>query len=172
MRTLTSLCVLSFLVNLGYGIVLPVRPTLAHATPVDVGFMYSIFSAAKLVALLIGGAAADRVGAERVLRWGVVAYAVSLAGLGWADSVSSVLVFRAVEGLAVGVVVPEWLRDVPGVADWYLPLFGAAVVLLMIWLPEGLLSLPDRIKAKKQAKEASAARMASAQAASKSGTSS
>ncbi|HOZ65252.1 MAG TPA: branched-chain amino acid ABC transporter permease [Burkholderiaceae bacterium] len=75
-------------------------------------------------------------------------------------------------GAAVGVVVPEWLRDVPGVADWYLPLFGAAVVLLMIWLPEGLLSLPDRIKAKKQAKEASAARMASAQAASKSGTSS
>ena len=53
MRTLTSLCVLSFLVNLGYGIVLPVLPTLAHATPVDVGFMYSIFSAAKLVALLI-----------------------------------------------------------------------------------------------------------------------
>jgi branched-chain amino acid transport system permease protein len=72
-------------------------------------------------------------------------------------------------GAAVGVVVPEWLRDVPGVADWYLPLFGAAVVLLMIWLPEGLLSLPDRMKAKKQAKEASAARMASAQAASKSG---
>jgi len=77
-----------------------------------------------------------------------------------------------VVGAAVGVVVPEWLRDVPGVADWYLPLFGAAVVLLMIWLPEGLLSLPDRIKAKKQAKEASAARMASAQAASKSGATS
>jgi branched-chain amino acid transport system permease protein len=77
-----------------------------------------------------------------------------------------------VVGAAVGVVVPEWLRDVPGVADWYLPLFGAAVVLLMIWLPEGLLSLPDRIKAKKQAKEASAARMASAQAAIKSGAAS
>ena len=42
----------------------------------------------------------------------------------------------------------------------------------MIWLPEGLLSLPDRIKAKKLAKEASAARMASAQAATKSGVSS
>ena len=75
-------------------------------------------------------------------------------------------------GAAVGVVVPEWLRDVPGVADWYLPLFGAAVVLLMIWLPEGLLSLPDRLKAKKNAKEANAARMAAAQAASKSGASS
>lgn len=65
-------------------------------------------------------------------------------------------------GAAVGVVMPEWLRDVPKVSDWYLPIFGAAVVLLMIWLPDGLLSIPDRIRAKKQAKEASAARAASA----------
>jgi branched-chain amino acid transport system permease protein len=63
-------------------------------------------------------------------------------------------------GAAVGVIMPEWLRDVPKAADWYLPLFGAAVVLLMIWLPDGLLSLPDRIKAKRQAREASAARAA------------
>ena len=63
-------------------------------------------------------------------------------------------------GAAVGVVMPEWLRDVPKAADWYLPLFGASVVLLMIWLPDGLLSLPDRIKAKRQARAASAARAA------------
>jgi branched-chain amino acid transport system permease protein len=74
-----------------------------------------------------------------------------------------------VVGAAVGVIVPEWLRDVPGVSDWYLPLFGAAVVALMVFLPDGLLSLPDRIKAKRQAKEASAARAASAQAATASG---
>src|SRR3989442_8733310 len=30
-------------------------------------------------------------------------------------------------GAAMGVVLPEWLRDVPGVANWYLPIFGAAV---------------------------------------------
>jgi branched-chain amino acid transport system permease protein len=63
-------------------------------------------------------------------------------------------------GAAVGVIMPEWLRDVPKAADWYLPLFGASVVLLMIWLPDGLLSLPDRIRAKRQAREASAARAA------------
>ena len=63
-------------------------------------------------------------------------------------------------GAAVGVVVPEWLRDVPFVANWYLPLFGAAVVAMMVWLPDGLLSLPDRIKAKRQSREASAARAA------------
>ena len=63
-------------------------------------------------------------------------------------------------GAAVGVIMPEWLRDVPKAADWYLPLFGAAVVVLMIWLPDGLLSLPDRIKAQRRAREASAARAA------------
>jgi branched-chain amino acid transport system permease protein len=68
-------------------------------------------------------------------------------------------------GAAVGVVAPEWLRDVPKAADWYLPIFGFAVVLLMIWLPDGLLSLPDRIKAKREARAASAARAAVGQGA-------
>ena len=72
--------------------------------------------------------------------------------------------FGPVLGAAVGVVLPEWLRDVPGVANWYLPLFGAAVVLLMVWLPDGLLSIPDRLKARREAREASAARAATATA--------
>lgn len=67
--------------------------------------------------------------------------------------------FGPVLGAAVGVVLPEWLRFAQA---WYLFVFGAAVVLLMIWLPDGLLSIPDRIRAKKQAKEASAARAAAA----------
>ncbi len=65
-------------------------------------------------------------------------------------------------GAAVGVVLPEWLRDVPLVSNWYLPMFGAAVVLLMVWLPDGLLSIPDRLRAKRAARLASAARTASA----------
>lgn len=65
-------------------------------------------------------------------------------------------------GAAVGVVLPEWLRDVPYVANWYLPMFGVAVVLLMVWLPDGLLSIPDRIRAKREAREASSARAAAA----------
>lgn len=62
-------------------------------------------------------------------------------------------------GAAVGVLLPEWLRFAQA---WYLFVFGSAVVLLMIWLPDGLLSIPDRIRARKQAKAASAARAAAA----------
>ncbi len=60
-------------------------------------------------------------------------------------------------GSAVGAVLPEWLRFAQA---WYLFVFGAAVVVLMIWLPDGLLSIPDRLKARRQSREASAARAA------------
>ncbi|MFZ9297705.1 MAG: branched-chain amino acid ABC transporter permease [Hylemonella sp.] len=58
-------------------------------------------------------------------------------------------------GSAVGVILPEWLRFAHA---WYLFVFGAAIILLMIWLPDGLLSLPDRLRARRQARAESAAR--------------
>ena len=74
--------------------------------------------------------------------------------------------FGPVLGAVVGVLLPEWLRFAQG---WYLFVFGSAVVMLMLWLPEGLLSIPDRLKARRHAREASAAR---AEAASKIGAAS
>ena len=67
--------------------------------------------------------------------------------------------FGPLLGSAVGVLLPEWLRFAQA---WYLFVFGTAVVLLMLWLPDGLLSIPDRIKARRLAREASAARSAAA----------
>jgi branched-chain amino acid transport system permease protein len=63
-------------------------------------------------------------------------------------------------GSAVGVVLPEWLRFAQG---WYLFVFGSAVVLLMIWLPDGLLSIPDRIRARRLSRLESDARRLAAQ---------
>ena len=67
------------------------------------------------------------------------------------------------------MLLPEWLRFAQA---WYLFVFGAAVVLLMIWLPDGLLSIPDRIRARRQSRAASAARaLAASTAATKAGAS-
>ena len=63
--------------------------------------------------------------------------------------------FGPLLGAAVGVILPEWLRFAQA---WYLFVFGGAVVMLMIWLPDGLLSIPDRLKARRLSREASAAR--------------
>lgn len=69
--------------------------------------------------------------------------------------------FGPVVGAAVGVLLPEWLRFAQA---WYMFVFGTAVVLLMLWLPDGLLSIPERLRAKRLAREASAARAAAAAA--------
>ena len=66
--------------------------------------------------------------------------------------------FGPMIGAAVGVILPEWLRFAQA---WYLFVFGSAVVVLMIWLPDGLLSIPDRLRAKRHSREASALRASS-----------
>jgi branched-chain amino acid transport system permease protein len=47
-------------------------------------------------------------------------------------------------GSVVVILLPEWLRFLQ---DWYLAIFGFAVILMMVFLPGGLLSLVDRFKA-------------------------
>jgi branched-chain amino acid transport system permease protein len=67
--------------------------------------------------------------------------------------------FGPLLGSAVGVLLPEWLRFAQA---WYLFVFGVAVIVLMLWLPDGLLSIPERLRARRHAREASAARSAAA----------
>ena len=49
--------------------------------------------------------------------------------------------FGPMLGTIVVVLLPEWLRFMQ---NWYLAVFGFAIVALMIWLPGGILSIPDR----------------------------
>jgi branched-chain amino acid transport system permease protein len=67
--------------------------------------------------------------------------------------------FGPMLGSAVGVLLPEWLRFAQG---WYLVVFGVAVIVLMLWLPDGLLSIPDKLRARRLAREAAAARATAA----------
>jgi len=57
--------------------------------------------------------------------------------------------FGPVLGSVIVILLPEWLRFLK---DWYLALFGFAVIVLMIFLPGGLLSLGDRLKLRERAK--------------------
>ena len=51
--------------------------------------------------------------------------------------------FGPVLGTVVIVLLPEWLRFMQ---NWYLAAFGFAIVALMIWLPGGILSIPERLQ--------------------------
>ena len=52
--------------------------------------------------------------------------------------------FGPVVGTAIIVLLPEWLRFMQ---NWYLAAFGVAIIALMVWLPGGLVSLPQRLAA-------------------------
>ena len=54
--------------------------------------------------------------------------------------------FGPVVGTVIIVLLPEWLRFMQ---NWYLAAFGIAVIVLMVWLPGGLLSLPDRLASRR-----------------------
>jgi branched-chain amino acid transport system permease protein len=54
--------------------------------------------------------------------------------------------FGPMLGAAIVVLLPEWLRFMK---DWYLVAFGLAVVALMVWLPGGLLSIPEKMRLRK-----------------------
>jgi branched-chain amino acid transport system permease protein len=61
--------------------------------------------------------------------------------------------FGPVVGTAIIVLLPEALRASSApwlkfMQTWYLAVFGVAVVALMIYLPGGLLSIPERFKGK------------------------
>jgi branched-chain amino acid transport system permease protein len=46
-------------------------------------------------------------------------------------------------GAVIVVLLPEWLRFI---RDYYLAVFGLMIVAMMVWLPGGLLSLPERLR--------------------------
>jgi len=61
--------------------------------------------------------------------------------------------FGPVLGTVIIILLPELLRSsnmeaLKFMQKWYLVFFGVAVVLLMVWLPGGILSIADRFKSK------------------------
>jgi branched-chain amino acid transport system permease protein len=65
--------------------------------------------------------------------------------------------FGPVIGTIIIVLLPEVLRSsnveaLKFMQKWYLVFFGVAIVALMIWLPEGIVSIPDRFKRDKAPK--------------------
>jgi branched-chain amino acid transport system permease protein len=62
--------------------------------------------------------------------------------------------FGPVVGTIIIILLPELLRssNLPALKflqQWYLVIFGIAVVVLMVWLPGGILSVTDRFKSRR-----------------------
>ena len=100
-----------------------------------------------LMAFAIGAAYAGAAGALFAPLVGLVdpasfAVSTSLAMLLMVIVGGSGRFFSPVLGAVIVVLLPEWLRFA---AEWYLAIFGFSVVVMMVWLPGGLLSLPAKL---------------------------
>ena len=80
------------------------------------------------------------------------------SGVGCASAIAVIVggsgkFFGPVVGTVIIVLLPEALRASSApwlkfMQTWYLAVFGLAVVVLMVWLPGGLLSIPGRFRRK------------------------
>jgi branched-chain amino acid transport system permease protein len=57
-------------------------------------------------------------------------------------------------GAMIAVLLPQWLSD----TQYYLMLYAAAVILLLIWSPSGILGILDRYLTQRRTRAASALR--------------
>jgi DHA1 family multidrug resistance protein-like MFS transporter len=98
-----------FAANLGLGIIFPLVPHLAGtstAGPAAVGWIFSSYSLTLVLAQVAGGVLADRLDEARVLRWALWAYVVTLIGFALSRDVPWLMLNRACEGAAVGLIIP------------------------------------------------------------------
>ncbi|MBI5495588.1 MAG: MFS transporter [Deltaproteobacteria bacterium] len=99
-----------FVVSLGYGVVVPLLPTLAgsttYAAATSLSVVYTLYAAAKIAAQVPGGAWVDRVGPRRVMRVALPLYTVSTFGFLGPPDTAWFALCRMVEGAATGLVYP------------------------------------------------------------------
>ena len=101
-----------FVVTLGFGIVVPIMPAIAggmSAHAAQYSALFVAYSAARIGFQIPGGVWVDRVGAGRVLRVSLLAYAVSLAALAVPGRPVWFTAARAIEGAATGLAYPAVL---------------------------------------------------------------
>lgn len=102
-----------FTANMGLGIIFPLIPHLAMGGPggaAAVGWIFSSYAATLVVAQIIGGALADRIDAARVLGRALVLYFLTLLLFTLARGVPFLMGVRALEGFAVGLIVPAVMQ--------------------------------------------------------------
>lgn len=99
----------TFVVMLGFGIIIPVLPffaTAVGASSFHVGLLISAFAVAQLLAAPYWGALSDRIGRKPVIVANLFGLGASMAAISLVDSVAGLLGLRLLAGLCAGGVMP------------------------------------------------------------------
>jgi DHA1 family tetracycline resistance protein-like MFS transporter len=106
----------------GFGIVLPLLPFFAakfHATPLTIGFLYSVYSICQLIFSPIWGGLSDRIGRRPVMLISTFGSATSYLIFAWAPSLSILFFSRILAGAMGGNVstAQAYVADVTSPAE-------------------------------------------------------
>ena len=118
-RPLWALLVSLFIVNVGFGIVVPILPFYAlevGATPPQIGLLLSSYALTQFVTAPLWGTLTDRIGARAVIAIGTAGLGVSLIAFGLADELWMLFAARLVGGALGTAAVPASLTSAGGVS--------------------------------------------------------
>lgn len=105
LRRLGVLIAIAFVDMVGFMLVLPLLPFYAldlHATPFQIGLIYSAFSIAQIMSAPVWGRVSDRYGRRPALLAGLLAAAAAYVVFGFADSLWLLFASRFVQGAGGG----------------------------------------------------------------------
>lgn len=106
---LFPLCFAVFVSMLGFGLVMPLLPIYARsfgATGVQLGLLTASFAVTRAAATYPGGWLADRVGRKKPIVAGLLMYSVVMTLYGFSEDVNQLIILRALQGIASGIVWP------------------------------------------------------------------
>ncbi|MCS7125035.1 MAG: MFS transporter [Candidatus Bathyarchaeota archaeon] len=106
---LFPLCFAVFVSMLGFGLVMPLLPIYARsfgATGIQLGLLTTSFAITRAVTTYPGGWLADKSGRKKPVTAGLLMYSVVMVLYGFTEDVNQLILLRALQGVASGIVWP------------------------------------------------------------------
>ena len=108
---------MAFIDSTVVNVALPALQSDLHATVVDVQWVIESYGLFLSALILVGGALGDSLGRRAMFLYGVVGFALASAGCAFSWSIRSLLVWRAVQGIAAAFLIPGSLAIISSSFD-------------------------------------------------------
>lgn len=108
-KNLLELCFAVLVSMIGFGLIIPLLPIYGRemgASGVYLGLLTSLFGVTRIITSLPGGVLADKIGRKKLIAGGLFAYTVVMFLFGISTNLYHLLILRACQGAASGVVWP------------------------------------------------------------------
>src|SRR6516165_1242112 len=98
-------------------VALPALQSSLHANVIDVQWVIESYGLLLSALILVGGALGDSLGRRAMFLLGVVLFGIASAGCGLSSSIGTLVIWRAVQGLAAAFLVPASLAIISASFD-------------------------------------------------------